>query len=200
MLQRTPHPLDPAWIDTLYAEKFDSLVRDAYRIVGNVSQAEDVAQEAFAVLITSPPKDLGKIYNWLRTVVRHRSIDLLRESKRDQARVVPDQEVSSAEENALATIDRQKIQEALTRLSTRDAKALWLRHSGFSYQEIARIADIPENQVGVILLRAMNKLRILYSDVQRTKETPTHEYEEVKTHVHSLSGRQPLAAPGRPRH
>lgn len=203
MLQRTPQSPDPAWLDRLYAKEFDALVHYAYRIVGNVSQAEDIVQETFALLIANPPKEFGKIAGWLRTVVRHRAIDQLRGLKREQSRLGPREDcatVLSAEEHALTTIDRQKVQEALNKLSTRDAKALWLRHSGFRYQEIAKIIDIPENQVGVLLLRAMNKFRTHYSDTQQPEENSTPAHKEAKNHVKPLSGRQSVAAPNRSRH
>ena len=59
-------------------------------------------------------------------------------------------------------LDRVRVQDSLKLLAERDKKALMLRHSGYSYREIAERLGCPAEQVGVILIRALKKLRRAY--------------------------------------
>jgi RNA polymerase sigma-70 factor (ECF subfamily) len=55
------------------------------------------------------------------------------------------------------------VQDSLKQLNSRDQKALMLRHSGYSYREIAERLNCPPEQVGVILIRALKKLKHVYT-------------------------------------
>ena len=57
---------------------------------------------------------------------------------------------------------QQKLLNALTTLSRRESDIIALKFwSGFSNREIAKITGISESNTGVILFRAMQRLRII---------------------------------------
>ncbi|WP_053959973.1 sigma-70 family RNA polymerase sigma factor [Sulfobacillus thermosulfidooxidans] len=175
-------------VDCLYAEQFDKLVRYAQFLLGNNRHsAEDVVQEAFTRLIHQPLKDYRNTPAWLRTVVTHLCFDRLREiNKHQEHSQILDAASPSAEDLSLQELDRQLLKKALTQLSSRDQEILWLRHNGYRYKEIAQKMGIDSAQVGMVLLRALKKLRQAYY----TEQEGAHE---------QLSARPAVARVPRPR-
>ncbi|MDA8194188.1 MAG: sigma-70 family RNA polymerase sigma factor [Thermaerobacter sp.] len=168
-MRRHAARIPPDLLDRLYAGEYDRLVRYAERLCGDEAQAEDVVQEAFMRLMAAPPPDWGRLPAWMRTVVRRLCFDVGRRLARTESLVARleapgagEPAAISAEEAALARWDGTRVVAALNALPAQQARALWLRHSGHRYQEIARMTGIPEDQVGVVLLRAMKKLRTEY--------------------------------------
>ena len=150
--------------ERLYRDRFDQLVREAEGLVRDRALAEDLAQEAFERLMRAELHHTRHAWAWLRVVVRNRALDHLRR-KDPLARAAPDdrEHAPSAESEALQHLDQARVRMILGSLAGRDREVLWLRHEGVSYREIAAATGIPENQVGVVLLRAMKKLRRAYS-------------------------------------
>jgi len=62
----------------------------------------------------------------------------------------PDQELARAEEV-------ERVREALQVLSERDRTMLLMRQEGFSYREIAEVAQVSHRSVGTILARALKR-------------------------------------------
>ncbi|AEJ39496.1 RNA polymerase, sigma-24 subunit, ECF subfamily [Sulfobacillus acidophilus TPY] len=154
-------------IRQLYEKEFDQLVRHASYMVGSPEVAEELVQEAFIRLMTKPPRETGRLAAWLRTVVSHLALDYLRRAKVEERvteKVQMDISVASVEETTLGRLDRERIRQSLERLNPRDRQALILRHSGYSYREIAQALHCPADQVGVILIRALKKLRLAYEE------------------------------------
>jgi RNA polymerase sigma-70 factor (ECF subfamily) len=152
-------------IQRLYETEFSVLVRHAGYIVGSRDIAEELVQEAFIRLMTKPPRDQARVGAWLRTVVNHLALDYVRRAKVEERvteRVSTVEYGPSVEEVTMTEMDRVRIQESLKQLGGRDQKALLLRHSGYSYREIAEKLDCPSEQVGVILIRALKKLKRAY--------------------------------------
>jgi RNA polymerase sigma factor (sigma-70 family) len=144
----------------LYRARFDRLAAEAERLVGRRAVAEDLVQEAFLRLLGDPPHDEARTLAWLRVVIRRLAVDWLRDERRTGADTGQDVRLSpSAEETALRGLEREALETALASLPDRDRRALWLRHSGHSYREIGAALGIPDNQVGVVLLRSLQKLR-----------------------------------------
>lgn len=157
--------MDPT-VHELYESEFVRLMRHAQYIVGSPEVAEDMVQEAFIRLMRTPPSKPDRVRAWLKTVVGHLALDYLRHQKRHDKALSNLEDRSllseSPEDISLLTFDLDRMKEALAELGERDQKALWLRHSGYSYQEIAKRVGCPADQVGVLLIRAMKKLRSHY--------------------------------------
>lgn len=154
-----------AEIQRLYETEFATLVRHATYIVASRDIAEELVQEAFIRLMTKPPREQARVGAWLRTVVNNLALDYVRRVKVEERvteRVSTVEYGPSVEEVTVNELDRIRIQESLKLLGSRDHKALMLRHSGYSYREIAEKLDCPTEQVGVILIRALKKLKRVY--------------------------------------
>ncbi|NMP22920.1 sigma-70 family RNA polymerase sigma factor [Sulfobacillus harzensis] len=152
-------------IHRLYETEFAALVRHASYIVGSREIAEEVVQEAFIRLMTKPPRDTNRVAAWLRTVVNNLALDHVRRVKVEERvteRISMSDQAPTVEEVTMTQFDRERVQQSLGALSERDQKALLLRHSGYSYKEIAEKINCPVEQVGVILIRALKKLKQAY--------------------------------------
>jgi RNA polymerase sigma-70 factor (ECF subfamily) len=107
-----------------------------YRIVGNVADAQDLAQEAFikALQRRDQLKDLDKAAHWLSRIASNTAIDFLRRSGRvsfSDLDDLPEPFVSapgeSPEELLLRSEHRERLEAGLDILTLRERTALLLR-------------------------------------------------------------------------
>jgi RNA polymerase sigma factor (sigma-70 family) len=154
-----------------YQEGFAALFRYLDRLTGDPQLAADVAQEAFVRLLQrgEMPDQPGA---WLVTV----ATNLLRDDRRQLGRrlrlleadpdSVPVATPAPDPATAADTDERRRlVRAALERLTPRDRSALLLRHSGYSYREIASAVGIAEASVGTVLLRAGAAFRSVYEEM-----------------------------------
>ena len=137
------------------------LVNLAYQMLGDVGEAEDIAQDALlrAWRRRSTLRDAARRKEWLGTIVRN-------EAFRQHSRVRPDPVESvetwegAEDEQILSTVERADLHAALKRLDKRDRQLIELRYSEDLTQEaIARRLGIPDGTVKVRLHRLRHKLR-----------------------------------------
>jgi len=62
------------------------------------------------------------------------------------------------------------VRAALDTLSPRDRQALLLRHSGYSYREIAHALGLAETSVGTTLVRAGHAFRAAFQELHGAPE------------------------------
>ena len=160
-----------AELDQLFQERFPALYRYLNRLAGDGQVAEDIAQEAFIRLFhrgEMPDEPAA----WLITV----ATNLLRDDRRRTSRRLRIIEradaglgLGAAPPDPAASVVRaerqRQVRDALARLTARARQALLLRHSGFSYREIAVALDMPEASVGTTLLRAGVAFRASYQEL-----------------------------------
>jgi RNA polymerase sigma-70 factor, ECF subfamily len=154
---------DSGAFDELYRRYHHRLVTYCMRRVGDRDTAEELAQEAFVKALRAMPSFDGerRFYPWM-TVIAHR---LCIDHHRHNARVEPTAEVDTGSvepdhEELFASVDRDHLADALTRLAPRHRHILELREQrGLSYQEIARQLDVPVTTVEALLHRARKALR-----------------------------------------
>lgn len=160
-----------AALTRLYQRQFPSLYRYLDRTLGDSQLATDIAQEAFIRLFdrgSMPDEPVA----WLITVVNN----LVRDDYRRTGRRLRLLERagynvghSSGTPDAATSVDqqerREQVQAALSHLTLRDRQALLLRHSGYSYREVAVALGITETSVGTILLRAGALFREVYEEL-----------------------------------
>lgn len=158
-----------------------------YRILVSLSRspelAEDTAQEVFlrlhrqqGLLNALDDREAGK---WLSKVATNAGLNALREARRRQAReraeavllgpaAVDRERAADPALHAAAREEAASIEEALATMAERARACLVLRHSGFSYNEIAAALDIAPGSVGTVLARAEREFRRRYEEVGGT--------------------------------
>lgn len=146
-------------------EKYkDPVFNVAYRMLGNPTEAEDVAQEAFVRAYTQlhTYKDTHRFSTWLLSIASHLSIDQLR---RRRFLALPLENVPflewiadvgpSPEQSALRRETADDMQRILDTLPVKYRAVLLLRYwHDFSYEEIAQTLDLTPALVKARLHRA----------------------------------------------
>jgi RNA polymerase sigma-70 factor (ECF subfamily) len=156
--------------EELFHQRFTALYRYLNRMSGDGALAEDIAQEAFLRLF-----DRGEMPDepvaWLITVATNLWRDDRRKSGRrlrlleSAGQHVGPSETADPAESLIRTERQQQVRAALDRLTERDRQALLLRHSGFSYREVATALKMPEASVGTTLVRAGAAFREIYQEL-----------------------------------
>ena len=135
-----------------------------YRIVGNVADAQDLAQETFikALQHQEQLKDEQKAAHWLSRIATNTAIDFLRRSGRatfceiDHA---PDSHSDTPEELALQGEHREYLEDGLRLLSVRERTALMLRDvEGIPAEEVARHMNCSKATVRSHIANARTKM------------------------------------------
>lgn len=150
---------------TSLVEKYkDSVFNVAYRMLGNPTEAEDVAQEAFVRAYTQlrTYKDTHRFSTWLLSIASHLSIDQLR---RRRFLALPLENVPflewiadlslGPEASALQGEASDEMQKVLSTLPAKYRAVLVLRYwHDFSYEEIAEALKLTPPLVKARLHRA----------------------------------------------
>jgi RNA polymerase sigma-70 factor (ECF subfamily) len=137
----------------------------AFRIVGSIDEAEDVLQEAFLDAFNRV-KDFRQETTfglWLKQIVVHRSINLLRKRRLDFVELEDGQLDNIADEEQESDEEMQykvaQVKEAMKELPEgyRLVISLYLLE-GYDHEEIGQILKISENTSRTQFLRAKRKL------------------------------------------
>ncbi len=159
----------------------DKVYQISYRMVGNVHEAQDIAQEAFlrAYMNIDSYDTNRKFSTWLFRIVTNLSIDRLRKKKPD---FYLDQEVGGTEgltlssqiaatdelpEDIIITHELQDwIQGEILKLPTKYRSAIILKYiEDLSLKEISEILDLPIATVKTRIHRGREALRKRLSNV-----------------------------------
>ncbi len=149
----------------LYRLYSKAMLNVAFRIVGNIGDAEDVLQEAFLDAFKKV-KDFRQETTfglWLKQIVVHRAINLLRKRKMDLIELEGDQIENIAEEEAeddeevLFKVEQVKEAMKLLPEGYRVVLSLYLLE-GYDHEEIGQVLNISENTSRTQFLRAKRKL------------------------------------------
>jgi RNA polymerase sigma factor (sigma-70 family) len=167
----------PARFEALFAHFYPELYGLAYRVLGERMEAEDTLQETFlrladeADLQTRPDAEIGA---WLRRVALNLAFNRLRSARRARARLErvgrlerSDDELADTDTDGPSGVlvrreERAAVRRALGEVPERQRECLLLRHSGYSYAEIAATLGIAVGSVGVLLARAERAFRTQY--------------------------------------
>jgi RNA polymerase sigma factor (sigma-70 family) len=161
---------------------FRSLYRElhalTYRLVGDQQEAEDVLQEAFLKLagadVLRRPDD--EVRAWLRRVCLNTGHNKIRARRRadhhvDRAARLSVAAAASEDPGPLHGVLLQERQDAVRRaldaLPRNQRDCLLLRHSGYSYAEIAATLEISIGSVGVFLARGERAFRTSYENQEQ---------------------------------
>ena len=163
-----------------------------YRMLGDVSEAEDAAQETFLRAYSRLDQyDPGRKFStWLFSIANYHCIDRLRKRRvqlvgLDESPVVYSLEGDSArpEADTLALEQAEEMQALVSQLEPDYRTPLVLRYwHDCSYQEIADVMDISVPAVKSRLFRARKKLASLYEAAQQPRgAAPSQVAARLKT-------------------
>lgn len=147
----------------LYTAHYRSLVRLAALLVRDLATAEEVVQDSFVAMHANwrRLRDSEKALLYLRRCVVNRSRSVLRHRvvvDRNAPQLLP--EMPSAEQGAIALLERSAVVAALRGLSPRQREALVLRYyAELSEAQIASAMGISRGSVKSHTARAMSALR-----------------------------------------
>ena len=147
------------------SEHMRRIFMQIYRIVRNVSDAQDLTQEAFikAFQHQEQLKDEEKAAHWLSRIATNTAIDFMRRSSRvsfceiDQA---PESHAESPEQSVLRSEQRNYLEDGLRLLSPRERTALVLRDvEGLPAEEVAQRLNCSKATVRSHIANARTKFR-----------------------------------------
>ncbi len=158
---------DEAALAELYDRIGGVAYRLAYRILRDESLAEDAVQEAFLGLWRTAAAtfvaERAKASTWLLTLVHRRAVDLVRREER--RRTEPLESAAepvdeSAESDAWAGLERERIQNALSRLPDQQREAIELAYyGGFTQSELAERLGQPLGTIKSRMFSGLARLR-----------------------------------------
>ncbi|HEY0245921.1 MAG TPA: RNA polymerase sigma factor [Mucilaginibacter sp.] len=158
----------------LYRLYSKAMLNVAFRVVGNIGDAEDVLQEAFLDAFNKV-KDFRQETTfglWLKQIVVNKSVNLLRKRKIEWAEMestelenIPDEEADDDEDIQYKVA---QVKEAMKELPEgyRVVLSLYLLE-GYDHEEIGQILNIAENTSRTQFLRAKRKLAELLKRKER---------------------------------
>ena len=171
MTETVPAPADR--FETLFGRFYPELYALVYRVLGERMASEDIVQDAFlklnddAELQRKPDVEVGA---WLRRVALNLAFNRLRGERRARARLErvgrletgADEAADTPASLMLRVEEQVEVRRALAEVPERQRECLLLRHSGYSYAEIAATLGLAVGSVGVLLARAEQAFRATY--------------------------------------
>lgn len=144
-------------LDALYQETRPGLVRYLRRLLHGSGLAEDIAQDAFLILVRKWPD----VYDhpcpkaWLYKVARHLAFDTFKERSHEFLWEEPPDQVDPWDSYDTGAA----VREAVGKLPLRQREAVWLFYfCGFKQNEVATIMQIQRVTVGALLFQARSRL------------------------------------------
>jgi RNA polymerase sigma factor (sigma-70 family) len=166
----------PSAFEDVFLGNYSRIVAVLLRLLGDRARAEELASEVFWKLYRQPmlPASEGNVPGWLYRTATNLGIDELRaRGKRKQyeeaaGRFAPPNTESS---DPLSEILREEkcrsVRAALAALKPAQAQILILRHSGFSYNELADCLQVSRGSVGTMLMRAEAEFQKRYLALEK---------------------------------
>jgi RNA polymerase sigma factor (sigma-70 family) len=161
----------------LIAAHADALLRTARRYSLCADDAQDAYQRALEILMRHARRlDADRAAGWLHTVVKHEALAV----NRQRSRMLGGPEVDldaievrtapSPEERVLGFEQVARSAEALQRLKPQEVRALWLKASGHSYQEICDATGWTYTKVNRCLAEGRKSFLARYAGIETGEE------------------------------
>ena len=156
-----------AQLETLYDAHHRQAIGLAYRMLGDLGDAEEVVQEVFLSAWRSGhtyDPSRGSTHTWILTMVRNRSIDVLRARRRRPvqplAEGVDPADTSDVPAQAVSNVDAEQARQALDSLPPEQKQVIELAYfGGLSHGEIATQLAAPIGTVKSRIRLGLDRLR-----------------------------------------
>jgi RNA polymerase sigma-70 factor, ECF subfamily len=161
----------------VFLQHYARIVSILMRLLGDRSQAEEVASDAFWRLYRQPALAIdGNVGGWLYRTATNLGIDALRASSRrrqyeEKAGTLSPEGASGGPLDGLLREEAcGRVRAVLASIKPASAQLLTLRTSGFSYKELAAALDVKMSGIGTMLNRAEEEFRKRYLALHSTLE------------------------------
>ena len=182
-----------AW-EELYAEYQPRLRGFAYRLAGNVHDADDLVQETFVRAVPRLDRldpETADVGAYLFTTLRNLFLKQVERTKRQQPMaevpepVLPTPIEDDPERGTLLRGQQDEVRLANARLQPRQRLVLALRElEDRSYAEIGELVDMKENAVAQLIFRARESLRL---ELRLAQVDPERLPEECRRYLPLLA-------------
>lgn len=157
-----------AHLEVLYDAHNRQAIGLAYRILGDLGDAEEVVQEVFLSAWRSGhtyDSARGSTHTWILSMVRNRSIDVLRARQRRPIQQLPEGidpvDTSDVPTQAVSNVDAETARVAMDSLPPEQKQALELAYfGGLSHSEIAAQLAAPIGTVKGRIRLGLDRLRV----------------------------------------
>jgi RNA polymerase sigma-70 factor (ECF subfamily) len=161
----------------VFLQHYARIVAILVRLLGSLSHAEEVANDAFWRLFRQPALQTdGNVGGWLYRTATNLGIDALRVSGRRRqheeaaGRAGGERETSGPLDDLLREEKRRRVRAVLASIKPAQAQLLILRSSGLSYKELAEALNIKMSSIGTMLNRAEEEFRNRYLALHPNEE------------------------------
>ncbi|MEP7356533.1 MAG: sigma-70 family RNA polymerase sigma factor [Anaerolineales bacterium] len=156
--------------EAAFSEHYARVYGVLFRLLGDPAKAEDLTVETFWRLWQRAPRRADNLAGWLYRVAMRLGYNDLRAGRRRErheleaghAALIANAPPDPADVVELAQ-HRAAVRAVLDEMKPRDAQLLILRHSGFSYAEIAAALGLAPGSVGTLLARAETEFELRYT-------------------------------------
>jgi RNA polymerase sigma factor (sigma-70 family) len=179
---------DHSAFEQFFLEHFTRVVSVLHRMVGDRSRAEELANEAFWKIYRQPllPSPEGNLPGLLYRTASNLGIDELRARAKRKHYEETSKRLAPAPSGAADPLSevlreetRRNVRTVLAELKPAQAQILVLRHSGFSYNELAECLGVSRGSVGTMLTRAEAEFQRHYlrATARKNGRPPSHEQQ-----------------------
>jgi RNA polymerase sigma-70 factor (ECF subfamily) len=150
----------------VFLQHYARIVAILVRLLGDRSQAEEVANDAFWRLYRQPALQLdGNVGGWLYRTATNLGIDALRAAGRRRqheataGRLAEERTTTGPLDGLLREEKGRRVRMVLASIKPVQAQLLILRTSGLSYKELAEALEVKASGIGTMLNRAEQEFR-----------------------------------------
>ncbi len=168
---------DSSEFEALFMEHWARVYRLLCRLVGDPSEAEDLALETFLRLYRHHPQqeDGFNLGGWLHRVATNLGLHSIRSWKRREhyemtAGKYALNDDPPAEALAQQEEEQHLVRLALAQMNERQSQLLILRYSGLGYKEIAKTLNLAPSSIGPLLVRAEREFEKQYHALAQEEE------------------------------
>jgi RNA polymerase sigma-70 factor (ECF subfamily) len=161
----------------LYRRYQPRLLAYLYRLLSNAALADEIVDDVLFVVWQDAKKFRGTsaVSSWIFGIAYRKSMTALRRELRYQKPLDRDADIGRLP--ALSRADTEFVHAGLTALSADHRQVVELTYfCGFSYQEIAEIADCPVNTVKTRMFHARRRLKTLLPELAGDAVKPGREH------------------------